>query len=349
MGFLNRLFGQDKSGRDKAASGINSELRALCREYSHPEHPLLRAGYSPASRYPAVDFTLWIAKKLAERRFNDIAYLLDQLTSANPGLGIGSEYWHNQALELCNLNLCEVIQSDDDKALLDLHAALFPYVLRGSLDGFMLVDHVDFLARAMSPYAFSIRHLETKVKTANQFIRKMREETKEDSTAWTDYPFLRVEDLSSLLSSKPPASSLRSRLREVTICARQLFFGTLKDGVGQGHWIARPYGIDEGKAAIELAEEGLGELRDDPALILMSYRKGELLESLEGHPTKQGWNKKYIAKYMTEKAPEVLARLTEGKTIFDLQAGVRDEGEALASWISRIKVLLAIALGFAAY
>lgn len=54
------------------------------------------------------------------------------------------------------------------------------------------------------------------------------------------------------------------------------FFGTLKDGPGQGHWVAKPYGIDESTAGAELAESGPGDLRDDPSLVLMTYRKGDL-------------------------------------------------------------------------
>ena len=346
MGFLSRLLGQDKAERNKAAAGLDAELRALCGKNSHPEYPMLRAEYSPTSRYPAVDFTPWIARKLTERRFKDIAYLLTQLTSANPGLGIGSDYWEKRALNLCNLNLQEVIECDDDKAFLDLHAALFPYILHGSLDGFMLVNHVDFLAMAMSPYAFSVHHLETKVKAANQFVKKMRRETEEHSTAWTDYQMLRIKDLISLMNSETPAVRIRAKLREVSMGARQLFFGTLKDGSGQGHWIARPYGIDESKAALELTEVGLGELQDDPALVIMTYRKGEILEALEGYPIKQGWNKKYIAKYIAENAPGVLVRLTEGKRVLALKADFSDEGGVLASWIARTKMLLAVALGF---
>lgn len=78
MGFLDRLFGQSRDSvhqnrgtTDGDATGIETELRALCGENSHPEHPLLRMGYAPSSRYPAVDFTPWIAVKLAEQRFQD--------------------------------------------------------------------------------------------------------------------------------------------------------------------------------------------------------------------------------------------------------------------------------------
>jgi hypothetical protein len=346
MGFLRNLFRKSKTDSRKSESGITAELYALCREYSHPEYPLLRVGYSPSSRYPAVDFTSWIAQKLTEHRFNDIAYLLTQLTSANPGVNVGPEYWNDKALELCNLDLSRFLQSDDPQASLELHAALFLYILHGTFDGFMLINHVDFLARVMSPYAFSVPHLETKIKAANQFIRKMRKETQEHSTAWVDYPLLNVEDLDVLLTSPPPASALRAKLREVSIGARQLFFGALKDGAGQGYWIARPYGIDERKVRLELADAGLGELQDDPMLVLMTYSKGELLEALEGYPIKKGWNKKYIAKYMKESTPEILAKLTRGKTVLALQAGIFNEGEVLASWIDKTKVLLAIALGF---
>lgn len=354
MGFLNGLFGRCRRSTEhynrgttgEGATGIEAELRVLCGENSHPEHPLLLAGYAPASRYPAVDFTPWIATKLAEQHFEDIAYLLTQLTLANPGLGIGSEYWGKEALKLCRLDLHKAIECGDNKAFLDLHAALFPYILHGSLDGFMLVDHIDFLARVMSPYAFSVLHLETKVKAANQFIRKMREETREQSTAWTEYPLLYGEDFKDILDSEPPAPGIRAKLREVSTGARQLFFGTLKDGPGQGHWIARPYGIDEIRARAELVESELGELQDDPSLVLMTYRKEELLAALEGHSVKQGWNKKYIAKYMKENAPEVAAGLTAGKRIFKLREDAREEGKALANRIDETKVLLALALGF---
>ena len=315
MSFLDRLLGRktktEQGNQDahikpslslKGVPSVEVELRSLCGGNSHPEYPLLRIGYSPTSRYPAADFTPWITEGLAERRFQGIAYLFTQLTLANPGLGIGSGYWSNEAIRMCNINLREAIECDDDKAIWDLHAALFPYILHGTLDGFMLLDsHVDFLARVMSPYAFSVRSLEAKVDAANQFIKKMRRETKEHSTAWNDYPTLCLKNLNlaDTLKSSPPAANLRTILRGADISARQLFFGTLKDGPGQGHWIARPYGIDEEKAATELTNLGLGELRDDPSLILMTYRKEELVEALTGHPIKQGWNKKQLIKNLS--------------------------------------------------
>ncbi len=326
---------------------ITTELSDLCKQYSHPQYPLLRAGYSPASRYLAVDFTPWIISKLTKRGFDEIAYFLTQLTSANTGLGVSSDYWTRQALDLCNFNLSEVIQSNDQQAFLDLHAALFPYILHGTLDGFMLLDsHVDFLARTMSPYAFSIHHLESKVNATNKFIKQMRKETKKTSTAWTDYPLLNAKDLREFQNLTPPTPGLRAKLREVSIGARQLFFGTLLEGPGNGHWSARPYGIDEEKASLELAKAELGELQNDPVLVLTTYRKEELLEPLKGHPIKQGWNKKYIAKYIAENAPDILTRLTEGKQVFVLQTDIRDQRTLLADWASKIKVLLAIALGF---
>jgi hypothetical protein len=105
MSFLNRLLGHS----------IETELRPLCGKNSHPQYPLLRVDYSPTSRYPAGDFTPWIVKKLTEGQFKDIAYLLEQLTQANPGLNIGSDWWAKHTLTLCNISLRETIIFDDDK------------------------------------------------------------------------------------------------------------------------------------------------------------------------------------------------------------------------------------------
>lgn len=326
---------------------IEAQLKSLCGKNSHPQYPLLRIDYSPTSRYPAVDFTSWIVQKLRERRFQDIAYLLTQLTLANPGVGATSEYWNHQALKICNLDIRTAIACDDNRAIFDLHAALFPYVLHGTLNGFMLVDsHTDYLARVMSPYELSVPKIEVKVGAANQFIKKMKKELGEHNTFWSSYPAILLSDMNALLNSKPPVPELRAILRDVSIGARQLFFGTLKNGSGRGHWDARPYGIDEEKAAIELVKRGLGKLNNDPILIMATYRKEELLSALTNYPIKKGWNKQYLIRYIIENAPKVQANLTKGKTALTLQSDSISDGSALESWVSRTKTLLSVALGF---
>ena len=356
MRFQDRLLGRNKKEveqgnahgqNDQRISDRETELKSLCTKNSHPQYPFLRDGYSPVSRYPAVDFTPWIAKKLAERRFQDIAFLLTQLTQANPGVGVGSEYWNSEALRICMINLRREIVFPDDKATLDLHAALFPYILHSPLNGLMLVDdRVGFLGRVISPYAFSVCRLEAKVNAANEFISKMKQDLRERATAWSDYPLFCLRSLSDVMQSNPPAPRLRAMLRGVTVGARQLFFGTLKDGPGQGHWIARPYGIDEEKGAMELVDLGLGEMRDDPFLILTTYRNDQLLAALSGYPTKEGWKKKFIIKYILENAPEVMENLTRGKRVFTLRVESNEDDAALADWTVKIKPLLSIALGF---
>jgi hypothetical protein len=337
MGFLNRLLGHS----------IEAELRPFCGKNSHPQYPLLRVDYSPMSRYPAGDFTPWIAKKLAEGQYKDIADLLERLTQPNSGLNTDSDWWAKYTLTLCNINLRESIIFDDDKGYLDLHSALFPYALHGSLDGFIIVDdNVDYLARAISPYKFSVRDLETKVDTANQFIKKMRRETRQHSAAWTDCPLFSFRSLESVLGMEAPAHDLRVKLRSMSIGARQLFFGTLENGPGQGGWSARPLGINEDLASTEVANLGLGELCSDPALVLMTYRNEELFQALRGHPTKQGWKKKYIVKYMLENAREVAERLARGKQVLAIRQEVVEDGKVLSEWIGKMKAPLMIALGF---
>ena len=349
VGRNEKEFGQSDTHRNptQAEPDTETELKELCSKNSHPQYPFLRDGYSPVSRYPAVDFTPWIVKKLTEQRFEHIAFLLAQLTQANPGVGVGSEYWHSEALRICTIDLRREIVFDDDKATVELHAALFPYVLHCPLNGLMIVDdRVGFLARVVSPYAFSVCRLEAKVTAANELITKMKQDLRERTTVWSDYPLFRVDSLRNVLQSKPPAPRLRAMLREVTVGARQLFFGTLKDGPGQGHWIARPYGIDEEKAAMELVDLGLGQTLDDPSLVLTSYRNDELLAALSSYPTKQGWKKKYIINYILENAREVIESLTMGKRVFILRAESTADGAALADWTGKIKPLLSIAMGF---
>lgn len=364
MELLNRLLGRNKTTVDEQpsqvhkqktlSSNVEVELRELCGNKAHSEYPYLRIDYSPSSRYPAVDFTPWIAQKLSEKRFDEIAFLLVQLTLANPGMGIGTnpDYWKNRwtetAIDICNIDLHKFIDCEDEIAFLDLHAALFPYVLHGALDGFALVNlHIDYLVRAMSPYVFNVRDIETRVDAANKFIKKMRRELKDtNSTAWSDYPLFKVDKVTETLRPNPPAYELRNVLRGISIGARQMFFGTLKDGVGQGHWIARPFGIDEDKAGIELVNCELGTFESDPVLILTTYRKDELFKALAGHPIKQGWNKKYIIKYMTQNAPDVVTNLTSGRQVFSINPEVKTDGLELAEWLNKTKVRIQLSIGF---
>lgn len=328
-------------------SVIDAELRRLCGKNSHPQYPLLRVGYSPASRYPAGDFTPWITRKLEERRPNDIAYLLQELTTANPGLGVGNDWWQKYAQTLYNINLRNSILFEDEKGYADLHAALFIYVLHGSLDGFILLDrNADYLARAISPYQFNVRDLEAKINAANEFIKRLRRETKRDSTAWTDYPLFNFKNLENVLNMKAPAYDLRMKLRMMSIGARQLFLDTLVRGAGQGGWSARPFGINEDLASVEVANLGLGKRSSDPELALMTYRNEELLASLNGYPVKQGWNKKYTIKYMLENAPEIARRLAQDRQALSIPHEIMEDGNILVEWVVKIQNSILLALGF---
>lgn len=140
--------------------------------------------------------------------------------------------------------------------------------------------------------------------------------------------------------------NLRAVLREVSIGARQLFFCTISGGPGQGHWCGMPYGIDEEKATTELISVGLGRLDDDPALVLSTYRRDELLGALSGYPTKKGWSKKYCIKFLIKNAPEVHSKLLEGKRIFVLNAEFHEEGNRLLNWVKQITKPLALIIGF---
>jgi hypothetical protein len=327
--------------------GMEEELKRIAGKNSHSEFPLLRVSYSPTSRYPASDFTTWIAVRLAQKDTHALGFLLTQLTGANPGLGIGPEYWKSVAKKLTVLDLLQSIDSPDTKAITDLHSALFSYILHGSLDGFMLVSlHVEYLARVMSPYSFSIPNLLSKVKFANTFIRKMRKETKDFSSAWTDLPLIKAEKVENILRSGPPSGELRSLLRELSISSRLMFLGTLEDGAGQGGWKVRPFGIDEEQSTEELVKAGLGILNHDQEVVLSTYRNEELLSALAGYATKQGWKKKYIIKFIGENAPDVAVKLCDGKAVFEVNSQWASSGTALVEWTRSISTPLAVALAF---
>lgn len=325
---------------------IDDELAELCQGLSHPDYPCLRIGNSPASRYAAADFTPWIQKKLRARQFDDIAYLMTCLTAANPGLGIDASYWMRFAVQLCALDLKTVLLFKDDQAYIDLHSALFPYALHGAMDAFMIIGrHLDYLVHAVSPYPFAVIDLDSKILAANDFIKRMQDDIR-TARAWANFAFFDKEALARVLQQNVPAPALREKLKDTTIGARQTFFGTLHEGPGQGAWAARPFGINEDVVSKELAQLGLGVLISDPSLVLMTYRKDELLASLNGFPTKEGWSKKYLIKYMMKTAPVLVDRLTTGKSVLDIHPSVREDGSALLGWVQTMKVPLAIAMGF---
>jgi hypothetical protein len=326
---------------------VDEELASLTRPQAHPQHPYLRIGYSPSSRYPAADFTPWIAGKLTTGQFEDIGYLLTRITEANPGLGVASSHWDSLAASLCKIDLRSALRFQDEQGYLDLHAALIAYATHGALDGFMIIGReVEYLTRAIAPYSFEVLHLESKVAAANAFIKRMRRETRDASTAWTDFPLYDKEVLARALEADAPAPALRGTLKQAAIGSRQMFFGTLKEGPGQGGWEARPFGINEELASSELAQLGLGQLVSDPQLILMTFKKDELLAALEGHETKQGLSKKYIIKYIMDHAPNVAGRLTAGRSVLNLLPEIKEQGAILSAWVDAIKHPLAVSVAF---
>jgi hypothetical protein len=145
---------------------------------------------------------------------------------------------------------------------------------------------------------------------------------------------------------KAPAYDLRMKLRAMSIGARQLFLDTLVRGVGQGGWSARPFGINEDLASIEVANLGLGKLCGDPELVLMAYRKEQLFAALNGYPIKQGWNKKYTVKFMLQNAPGVAKRLAQDKQVLVVSQETAEDSKTLLEWVVKIQNPLVIALGF---
>lgn len=326
---------------------VDEELAPLTKPQAHPEHPYLRIGYSPSSRYPAADFTPWIAGKFTAGQFDDIGYLLTRITEANPGLGVGASYWESLAASLCKIDFSHALRFQDDEGYIDLHAALIAYAIHGGLDRFMIISReVKYLTRAIAPYSFDVLHIEKKVAAANAFIKRMRRETRDASTAWNDFPLYDREALARVLETDAPAPALRATLKQAAIGSRQMFFGTLKSGQGQGGWEARPFGINEELASSELAQLGLGQLVSDPQLALTTFKKDELLAALDGHETKKGWSKKYIIKYMMDHTPNVVGRLTARRSVLKLLPEIKEQGAILSEWVDAIKHPLALSLAF---
>lgn len=327
-------------------TSIDHELAALCAGNAHPEYPLLRVGYSPISRYPAADFTPWIAQQLTAGRFEDIASLMVALTEPNV-LGPSPEWRHQWAFRLAKLDLHKFLIFQDQRAYRDLHAALFPYALRGAMDGFIIQGgHVEYLVRAVSPFPFKVPDLERKVSMANSFIEKMQRDMKDSTPAWANTPLYDYAALDAVLCVEGPAEALRSRLAEATVSTRQVFFGTLLEGAGQGAWGARPFGVNEEATSAELVSLGLGVFLEDPFPVLMTLKKEELLGVLQGYPTKQGWSKKYLIKYMMKEAPTIAERLSGGKKVVDILPAIRDDALRLGEWCDSLKGPLAVAIGF---
>jgi len=328
-------------------TNIEHELAPLCAGNSHPEYPLLRNGYAPVSRYPAADFTPWIVQQLRAGRFEDIASLMVALTEPTV-LGPSPERRYEWALRLAKLDIHKVLIFQDERVYCDFHAALFPYALRGALDGFIIVSgQVDYLVRAVSPFPFKVPDLGSKVSLANSFIKKMQHETKDLAVAWSNIPLYDYDALNAVLCAEVPATALRSRLAEATVGARQVFYGTLIWGAGQGGWSARQFGVNEEATSAELVSLGLGVFIDDPVLVLMTLKKAELLATLGGFPTKQGWSKKYLINFMMKEAPSVAERLCGGKKVVDILPLLRDDGLSLVAWSNRMKDALTVAIGFA--
>jgi hypothetical protein len=200
--------------------------------------------------------------------------------------------------------------------------------------------------RALSPFPFKVPDFQAKVSMANAFIEKMRREMKDLTAAWANTPFYDYDEFNAALCAQAPALALRARLAEATVGSRQVFFGTLLEGAGQGAWSARPFGVNEEATSAELASLGLGVFLEDPSLVLMTLKKDELLEALQGYPTKQGWSKKYVIKYMMKEAPIVAERLSGGKRVLDILPSIRDDAVSLSEWCEKMKHPLAVALGF---
>lgn len=64
------------------------------REWSHPDCPFLDRSYSPTSRMPAIDYTLWIRDRLLADDVDSIRQLMGYLEN-------GSKVWQKQVEDFC--------------------------------------------------------------------------------------------------------------------------------------------------------------------------------------------------------------------------------------------------------
>lgn len=325
----------------------DAELAALARGRSHPDFLCLRAGYSPVSGYPATDFTPWIAAKFLDRKHDDIAYLLARLTEGNPGLGLDWIYWHERAMDLCSRQWERHVRFSDPAGMVNLRAATIACSIHSQLDGFLMVgDEIAYLARAVVPYGFQLFDVDQKIEAANAFIARMRKETKGSSAAWDTVLPYSSEAVARILQTEPPVAELRNMLARATIGSRQVFFGSLGAAPGQGTFEAKRFGVNEDFSYAELAELGLGQLRVDPELILMTYTKTELLAAALGLSVKPESQKKTLVKRLIAEAPAVVARLTNGRTVLEITAEAKAAGLQLAAWLGQIQGPLILALAF---
>jgi len=305
---------------------IISELQAYVKGRGHPDFFCLDKNYSPGSRVPCVDFSPWLCCKIAAKDSEAVATFVWQVVQANPGMGLGVDYfenyWKSKAREILSVPLDIYLKQGTCEAYTELRCALILIFLHENLDGFVLTSEAGkYLATVMLPHRFKAEGVARLVLRANSFVRAMRK----DAPVWKEFPLLTTEEFSVPEPPNDPRfADFQQRLGELPFGARLHFFDIIRyrafraDSVrrtpleGMTLYETRLRGLDPRESAQALVRSGLVIRVDDLESFLLNKTKDELSAILSGANVghRESWKKDRLVRLALDRCQDKVSEMS---------------------------------------
>jgi hypothetical protein len=246
------------------------------------EFPCLSTRYSPISRVPCVDFSLWLYDRIAVRDDEAVADFVWRVVEANPGVRLGGDglrgHWKENARKLLAFPINAFLRGGTPESDTELRALMILILIHDSFSGFVMAsDAARYVSTVMLPHAFLPTGVEELVRRGNRFIRTMRK----DTPFWSSVPlFSRRRPVPWQSVPNQGAEMLLHGLRLLPIGTRAHFF----DFVGRygqkplpeaTSYMTRKRGLDAVESASLLERSGLVTRLKDSTLSGLASIYGE--------------------------------------------------------------------------
>jgi hypothetical protein len=339
------------------------DWQEIVRPIGHSEYPFLDAHYSPTSRGPCRGFVEWIADAWLEGDFPAIVALLTEIIRANPGVGVGvdafKEKIERKLASLLSVEMHSTIGGLDRPAFINLLSA---YLLQDTIDGYqeefvIIRPGRKLMVASILPWDFDFFHAHEAVEHINQFISRMRRETRGLSDFWKEVQFYGIEVTERFNQQKLDSiDSLRKRLTPLSISARMHFLDILRycrNGVPHRRledctfYETRSVGCYAHETGQEI--RNLGLVTTDIPVELMGkwFKKAALQRELSRQEInyRKTANRQELFALISSRAPHQLRELVLGEGGFWLENDLVDSMQVLLEYCEYQEVRIGIWVG----
>jgi hypothetical protein len=342
-------------------------LTAVIKGKGHKEYSFLHPTYSPSSRIPCIDFSLWIKNNISRANYDEVINLVSKIIVANPGMGfdfnngiVKGSTWYNNLYKIMSADLTQFIEFDNPEAYIELKTALVLLEIHNKTSNFSITDDVasTYVSSALCPYKIKKINIEKLSNSANSFIRKMkREEQEYDGTFWVNYELFNVKDLNNKFKALEYApEEIRYNIKNLNLNSRSHLLDIISLTAKKGSVLiesstfypTRQMGIYIPDSINDLIALNFIIENKDPGAALDNLKKDDLIKICEENnvPYKKSWNKSNLISAIITDCPGAAKDISKNILSVTLNSNFKEYASAVLNQVYSSIIFYKILIGF---